>query len=435
MLHPVGRFSPLRARRTPFYALVLTGVLASAVLTAAPGSAADPYPSWDDIQQAKSSESAKAAEAEKLEGLLTDLRKDAGSLGDAAVEAANRHNEARDALAASDKELAALAAQREAAAQQSDELMRQVAGLAAETYKSGGSAADSMTLMLLDTDASADALHGADLMDRVSSRAGNLYAGAVASEKVADGFREQEQEARNARAKLAAEAEKALQEAGASAAAAGKAVQDEEARKAVLLAQLADLHGSTAAAEEARLRGIAAEKAFQEQHNAAERAAAGGTVPKGQQPANPPVGTAPNPPGAQPPEVAVPAPQPAPAPAPAPVQPAPPPAPAPGQPVNDPAGAQNYASGRMGDYGWDGNEFRCLVILWNHESNWLTTADNPYSDAYGIPQSLPGSNMSSHGADWQTNYRTQVSWGLDYIKSRYGTPCAAYAFWQRNNWY
>ena len=109
--------------------------------------------------------------------------------------------------------------------------------------------------------------------------------------------------------------------------------------------------------------------------------------------------------------------------------------PAPTQPVNDPAGAQNYASGRMGAYGWDGNQFRCLVVLWNHESNWLTTADNPYSDAYGIPQSLPGSRMSSHGSDWQTNYRTQINWGLDYIASRYSTPCGAHAFWQRNNWY
>ena len=31
------------------------------------------------------------------------------------------------------------------------------------------------------------------------------------------------------------------------------------------------------------------------------------------------------------------------------------------------------------------------------------------------------------GSDWQTNPRTQIIWGLGYIKSVYGTPCAAWA--------
>ncbi|MCC9146297.1 MULTISPECIES: lytic transglycosylase domain-containing protein [unclassified Arthrobacter] len=407
------------------------------MLTAAPVSAADPYPSWEDIQQAKSSESAKAAEADKLEGLLTGLREEAGSLGDAAVTARSRYNAAKDALAASDKELASLAAQKEAAAGRSAELLRQVAALAAQTYKTGGAASDSTALLLLDPEASADALHGADLMDRVSSRAGNLYAEAMAAEKIAAGLGEQEQQARNVRAGLAADAERALDDAGASAAAAGKAVEEEEARKSQLLAQLADLHGSTAEAEEARLRGIAAEKAFAEQQAAAERAARAAGSGQAGQPGQPGKPGAPIQPAAPAPAPA-PVPAPAPAPAPAPVQPAPvqpAPAPAPVQPVDDPAGAQNYAAGRMGAYGWDSNEFRCLVNLWNRESNWRTSADNPYSDAYGIPQSLPGSKMATHGADWQTNYRTQINWGLDYIKSRYGTPCGAWAHSERVNWY
>ena len=53
-------------------------------------------------------------------------------------------------------------------------------------------------------------------------------------------------------------------------------------------------------------------------------------------------------------------------------------------------------------------------------------AENPESGAYGIPQSLPGSKMASAGADWQTDAATQIRWGLGYIKSVYGTPCAAW---------
>ena len=47
--------------------------------------------------------------------------------------------------------------------------------------------------------------------------------------------------------------------------------------------------------------------------------------------------------------------------------------------------------------------------------SWNVYADNPSSSAYGIPQALPGSKMSSAGADWATNPVTQIRWGLGYI--------------------
>ncbi len=84
--------------------------------------------------------------------------------------------------------------------------------------------------------------------------------------------------------------------------------------------------------------------------------------------------------------------------------------------------------------GWSG-QFSCLDRLWTKESGWNVHADNPSSDAYGIPQSLPGSKMASAGADWQTSARTQITWGLTYIASSYGSPCAAWGHSQSSNWY
>ncbi len=78
---------------------------------------------------------------------------------------------------------------------------------------------------------------------------------------------------------------------------------------------------------------------------------------------------------------------------------------------------------------------RPLVSLWNVESGWNVTASNPSSGAYGIPQALPGSKMASAGADWQTNGATQIRWGLGYIKSVYGSPCAAWGHEQADGWY
>lgn len=86
--------------------------------------------------------------------------------------------------------------------------------------------------------------------------------------------------------------------------------------------------------------------------------------------------------------------------------------------------------------GWSGDQWSCLDALWSHESGWRHDVWNRQgSGAYGIPQALPGSKMSSHGADWQTNPATQIAWGLDYIAGRYGTPCGARAHSLRVGWY
>ncbi len=87
------------------------------------------------------------------------------------------------------------------------------------------------------------------------------------------------------------------------------------------------------------------------------------------------------------------------------------------------------------DAGWDMGEFGCLVDLWNRESGWDETAYNSGSGAYGIPQSLPGDKMASHGDDWETNPATQIAWGLDYIDGRYGSPCGAWSHSESNGWY
>jgi hypothetical protein len=125
------------------------------------------------------------------------------------------------------------------------------------------------------------------------------------------------------------------------------------------------------------------------------------------------------------PQAAEPAPAPAPAPEPEPAAVA----------VNDPAGAQAYAASQLASHGWSADEMQCLTTLWTKESDWTTTATNASSGAYGIVQSLPAEKMASSGADYLTNYRTQINWGLDYIQERYQSPCGALSFHLSHNWY
>ncbi|MFJ8755156.1 transglycosylase SLT domain-containing protein [Streptomyces sp. NPDC102441] len=81
------------------------------------------------------------------------------------------------------------------------------------------------------------------------------------------------------------------------------------------------------------------------------------------------------------------------------------------------------------------DQFQCFSNIVNHESTWNYQAANPASDAYGLVQANPGSKMASVSSDWQTNPATQIKWGLNYMDSRYGSPCGAWSFWQANNYY
>jgi hypothetical protein len=96
---------------------------------------------------------------------------------------------------------------------------------------------------------------------------------------------------------------------------------------------------------------------------------------------------------------------------------------------------RSIAESMLSEHGWSASQFSCLESLWQKESNWQVDADNPSSSAYGIPQALPGSKMSSAGSDWETNPATQIEWGLGYIADTYGSPCSAWSHSESNGWY
>jgi hypothetical protein len=95
-------------------------------------------------------------------------------------------------------------------------------------------------------------------------------------------------------------------------------------------------------------------------------------------------------------------------------------------PPADPSAAMVIGEEELVDYGFSkATQWTCLYDLWQQESGWNVYAQNP-SGAYGIPQSMPGDRMAMFGSDYLTDPTTQIKWGLWYIKSVYGTPCAAW---------
>jgi hypothetical protein len=74
----------------------------------------------------------------------------------------------------------------------------------------------------------------------------------------------------------------------------------------------------------------------------------------------------------------------------------------------------------------DKEQMNCLDKLYVKESNWRPEASN--GSHYGIPQ---GRSIYLKTASPEQ----QIKWGLKYIHNRYGDPCAAWNFFQKNNYH
>lgn len=382
------------------------------------------YPSWQDVQNAQQSEAGKSAEVATINDLLTGLQSTAEALGTAAVAAAADYAVTDAALQTASAKVDVLTAQVAHVNGQLGQYKKELGGLAAQAYKTG---ATNMGFFVALDAVQTNNMQGLNIVQIISDKTASLVQKSAAAEKAAQALADQQQAAKAERERLAGEAKTKLEAAQAAQQAMARQVAQQQQHSQELTAQLASLKGTTAAVEDGYRQGQAAQAAYEaaqaakraiaeeqarQQADAAAKAAAQAAQAQAYQAPQKPAGdSTPNPP----PAVVYPS--------------------IPGGAVNDPAGAKNYAAARLSAFGWGPDQFQCLVQLWTKESDWLTTATNPSSGAYGIAQALPAGKYASAGSDWLTSYRTQIEWGLGYIANRYGSPCGAWSHEVAMNWY
>lgn len=427
-------------------ALVLALCLASVVPAAAPSATADDntppsgYPTWADVQAAKANVDSAKAESDRIASLLTTVESSAADASAKAVSAGAAYAKAAQAVKDQEQVVAALEQESAKRASERDAAQRTAGQFAADSYM-GGSPSDPIeTLSVLGQQDGIGRLQTLQVLGDQAAQAVTDYRVAANAATAAE---EKSRAAKDALADLAATAAQQLSAAQDAQKQAEDVVSQTQQHENTLLAQLADLKGTSANVERGYREGQAAQAAYEAaqeaKRRAAEqaaleaqrRAAAEAAAQRAQQQAQQAAQQQ-----ALQRQSAAAAQQPAPAPAPVVIPPPPPPVVSPGVGVaDDPAGAQAFASSQLGGYGWGGGEYGCLVNLWTKESSWMTDATNPSSGAYGIAQALPPSKYSTAGSDWLTSYQTQITWGLGYIRDRYGSPCGAWAHEVADNWY
>ena len=208
------------SRRT----LLTAGTLgAAAVLVAGPllpAAFAATYPSWEDVQAAKANEATKAAEVQRIQGLIRSLTGEVARTRTAAEQAAGAFYTAQQEYFDASIRADTLQSQADLEAQNATDAANKAGRIAAQLYRDGG---DTTSLELFFSGSAAtadDLLSRLGVMDKLLERNQAVYAAALTARDAAQSLTDQAVVARDERDRLQQVAEQKMLESQQAADAA-----------------------------------------------------------------------------------------------------------------------------------------------------------------------------------------------------------------------
>lgn len=241
-------------------AVALTAGTLAALAPASSASAVD-YPSWDEVQRAKSSTSAQRDKVHEIESLITSLRSEATAKRKAAQAAGEAYQAAQTKYDAATLKQHTFQSQADEAEQTAAESEEQAGQLAAQLGRASGD--DVTTDILTHPSDSDDLLYELGAMSKLTEQADGIYSQASQDRGVAQGLADKADRAKNALGDLADAAQSKMQQAQGAADAAQSAVDAQNDNEARLEAQLTALSSKQRGVEADYRKGVAAEKARQ----------------------------------------------------------------------------------------------------------------------------------------------------------------------------
>jgi murein DD-endopeptidase MepM/ murein hydrolase activator NlpD len=269
----------VRSRSTAFitvFSLLIAGLIVGGSSEAA---SATSYPSWQDVQNARASETAKKNEIATIQGLLSSLQ---SALAAAQALATQRGVEAQQAQQNLDDAAAKVKTLEDQAgdARKSAEQSKQKAGAVAARLAESG--ADGLSARLFFDGHPQDLLSELGLESVVKDQSNGVYKKAVQAENTAQSLTDQAKVKKAALKVLYDASAKALADAAAAQQQAAAALDAQTQHQADLTAQLATLTSSVNQTEAQYAAGAAAAAAARAAAEAATHPAAGPGVPAGQ---------------------------------------------------------------------------------------------------------------------------------------------------------
>ncbi|WIB60381.1 M23 family metallopeptidase [Curtobacterium sp. MCLR17_007] len=252
-----------RFRRRVIAAAVAVVLTAGAIAAFAPadGASATSYPSWDDVQAAKASQSAQQDKVTEIKGLIADLTSQAAAKQKSAEAAGTAYQTAQtkyDAATLQQQKLQQQADESEKTAAQSE---AQAGQLAAQLGRA--SANDVTTDLLTHPTDSKDYLYELGAMSKLSEQADGIYSQATQDRGTAQAESDKADVAKKALGDLADAAQQKMRAAQSAADAAQTAVDAQNDNQSRLEAQLTLLTSNATDVEAKYNKGVEVEKARQ----------------------------------------------------------------------------------------------------------------------------------------------------------------------------
>ncbi|CAM5342948.1 coiled-coil domain-containing protein [Leifsonia shinshuensis] len=240
---------------------------------AAPKAYADNYPSWADVQAARSNEAAKQVEVTAITNLVQTLKTQVKAAEDLAIQREKENEVAQAALAVGKDKADRLAARSTALKATAEASRREAAVVGEKLARSGGP--DLLGTLLTSSAGNTDALLSRlSSMGRLTATVNGIYSKAAQDDNLAKAASEQAASAKNELTVLAAKAQAEAEKAAAAQKQMIAALQAETAHEGELQAQLASLTSATAITEQQYQAGVAARAAAAAAAAAAARARA-----------------------------------------------------------------------------------------------------------------------------------------------------------------
>lgn len=238
-------------------AALSTAVLATSIGIAGsmPAWAAD-YPSWSDLQNAKANTAAGQKAVDNIKSLIAGLEKQVATAQNVAAQKQAEYDTAKKKLEEAAQTAIDIQAQADASKAEAASAAKSAGQVVSQMYRTSGNDM-SVSIFLESNPGEVDQLLSKlGNLNRVASRANDIYTRAVIATKTAEALSAQAKKAEEERGKLEAAANQALADAQAAQAAVESALATQEAKQFELEQQLAFLQSTEQATAEAYQRGV-----------------------------------------------------------------------------------------------------------------------------------------------------------------------------------
>jgi len=228
-----------------------------AVVATTPETAyAKEYPSWNDVQKARSSEARTKAEVKRIRALLSTLRTEVKETQAEAQEKGELYQIADQKFQEQALKTEELQSQATEAKELAAESKKRAGEMIAQQYRSGNG--DITTNLFVNASQADDLLYSYGMADKFTEQTTGIYDKATQDQNSAQALTDQADIAKVLLEELKVEAEKAMAVAQAAADKAADALAEQEERETLLNAQLAVLVERRKVTEKDYLKGVKA---------------------------------------------------------------------------------------------------------------------------------------------------------------------------------